>query len=246
MLSFINDQFNGVIVTLDKTDSIEVFDQTISSIIKLSKQHKKQLIWITLNTTEAQFIATLTHYGFVFHNCQEHELTLILRLKADAYAPFVPTHTIGAGGLVINEKNQILLIKDNYSTYQGFKLPGGHVDLTEDIAPAAIREVYEETGIKCEFESIVALAAKHPYKYGKSNIYFVCKLKPINHDISILQPEEIADAQWIDLETYLADENNSLFNRQIIKQVLNKQGLKSCEFQQSKTDTSKRELFLAL
>src|SRR3989338_7895120 len=52
-----------------------------------------------------------------------------------------PTH---AGGIIINQKNKILLVcnKLGYWTF-----PRGHLEENEDILAAAKREIKEETGV---------------------------------------------------------------------------------------------------
>ena len=49
-----------------------------------------------------------------------------------------------AGGVVINNKGDILLVKHNERTWS---FPKGHIKENENIQKAAIREIYEETGI---------------------------------------------------------------------------------------------------
>ena len=66
----------------------------------------------------------------------------------------------------------------------------------EDIATAAVREVFEETGIECEFEGIVCFRHLTKYLFGMSDLYFVCKLKPLTSKIT-MQEEEIAKCEWI-------------------------------------------------
>lgn len=53
--------------------------------------------------------------------------------------------TLGVRVLVLNQHNQILLVKHTYVS--GWHLPGGGVDYDEDVVTAARREVFEETGI---------------------------------------------------------------------------------------------------
>ena len=52
--------------------------------------------------------------------------------------------TQSAGGIVLNERGEIALVK-NGPSFWGF--PKGHVNGTEDELSAARREIYEETGI---------------------------------------------------------------------------------------------------
>ncbi len=49
-----------------------------------------------------------------------------------------------AGGLIYNDKNQIIIVNQNHDSWS---LPKGHVDEGETILEAAIREIYEETGL---------------------------------------------------------------------------------------------------
>ena len=54
-------------------------------------------------------------------------------------------NTICAGGIVINDKNEVAIVNQNHDSYS---LPKGHVDDNESYLEAAKREIYEETGIE--------------------------------------------------------------------------------------------------
>ncbi|MEM2194208.1 MAG: NUDIX hydrolase [Candidatus Methanomethylicia archaeon] len=55
---------------------------------------------------------------------------------------------VGVGVVVIDESNRILLVKRKYPPGAGkWSIPGGHLELGESLYEAAIRELYEETGI---------------------------------------------------------------------------------------------------
>ena len=50
-----------------------------------------------------------------------------------------------AGGIIYNDKNEVVIVNQNHDSWS---LPKGHVDPGESSLEAAVREIYEETGIK--------------------------------------------------------------------------------------------------
>ncbi len=246
MFNYQLDNYNGIVV--DKqlfSNSGEQFIDQLSQLISFAKQQGKQLIWITLSIRNAKLIGVATELGFVFHNCLEDEITLILRLKKEAYAPFVPTHNIGAGALIINEKDQLLVIRERLAMHPGYKLPGGRVELGDNIQDSVVREVLEETGIDSEFLSIQGFASKHPFRFGKSDIYFICLLKATSSEINIQDTDEIAEAKWCDRQAFIDDQNNSFFVREIVKNLATAQGLQAMELAENSGPFKKQEVFFA-
>ena len=59
----------------------------------------------------------------------------------------VPRHIVSAATIVINEIDELLLIK---GPRRGWEMPGGQVEEGESIRNAAIRETKEESGIDVE------------------------------------------------------------------------------------------------
>ena len=59
----------------------------------------------------------------------------------------IPKHIVSAAAIVINNKNEILLIK---GPRRGWEMPGGQVEEGESLKTAAIRETKEESGIDIE------------------------------------------------------------------------------------------------
>jgi 8-oxo-dGTP diphosphatase len=58
-----------------------------------------------------------------------------------------PKHIVSAAAIVINDHNELLLIK---GPRRGWEMPGGQVEEGESLAQAAIRETKEESGIEIE------------------------------------------------------------------------------------------------
>lgn len=240
------DNYNGVVINRQHlTDSTIQFTEQFNRLLLMIKSEEKQLIWFSLSIQQSAFIKILTNAGFVFHNCLEDEITLILRLKEDAYAPFVPTHSIGAGALIINNKQQVLVIREKLATHAGFKLPGGHVELGEKISEAIVREVYEETGIRSEFLGIQGFGSKKVFRFGKSNIYFLCRLKALNKRINIHDTDEIAEAKWCDIDELINDDTNSFFIREIVKTLQDEQGFQLVDLAENSGVHEKQEVFFA-
>ncbi|WMV38788.1 hypothetical protein MTR67_032173 [Solanum verrucosum] len=73
--------------------------------------------------------------------------------------------------------------------------------LGEDICMAAVREVQEETGIETEFVELLAFRQSHKSFFGKSDLFFICMLKPLNFTIN-KQEAEIEEAKWMPMEEY--------------------------------------------
>ncbi|WP_299074034.1 NUDIX domain-containing protein [uncultured Paraglaciecola sp.] len=244
MLAFEYNNFNGVIIDSKQLpEDIQVFALQLRALLNHAKVNNKAVIWLTLPIELAHLIDAATKLGFTFHNCLSAEVTLIYKSQVDDLAPFAPTHSIGAGGFVQNAQGEILVIRERDATT--YKLPGGHLELGEKIEDAVIREVLEETGVYTTFSAILAMASTHPYRFGKSNIYLVCKLNPMSTQIDIQDTHEIADAKWIQPQDYLDDNNNSVFNRYLIKSLLNTTGLGKSTLDISQFSALKHEVFLA-
>ena len=78
---------------------------------------------------------------------------------------------LGVGGLVIKD-NKVLLVKERFAISGKWKLPGGHADSGEDLGEAAVREVFEETGIRAKELGLITFRHTHPHP----QLNFPCKI----------------------------------------------------------------------
>ena len=119
------------------------------------------------------------------------------------------------GAIVINDNNEILLVK----TIRGFfGFPKGHVEAGETEEETAIREVKEETNIDIEIisETKFILSYKVDGVIDKDVILFIAK--PISNKLN-RQEEEISEVTWVDIskvESYFDFDNiKKLWNNEI-------------------------------
>jgi len=225
------DRYDGVTVdTLELIENKEDFEKKLLLLIEYLKTKNIKLLWITFTLANSHFIEIAAQYKFSFHNCDSSYVMMVKELVYEPIIPTAPTHTIGVGVVIINEDNQILLIKERFSNI-GYKLPGGHVDLGEKLQTAVCREVLEETGIIVEFESIITLSSFHPHQFGKGNIYVLCNAKAKSSEINILDTEEILEAKWMDVDLFLEHEDTFEYVKEIIQSSFNTKGLTTKELE---------------
>ncbi|MCM1334240.1 MAG: NUDIX domain-containing protein [Bacteroides sp.] len=82
----------------------------------------------------------------------------------------MPTHIAAVGGIVVNEADEILLVKHNYA---GWSFPGGQVEVGENLIDALRREILEETGIEARVGELFCVSsnvAKNVGYHGEKEI----------------------------------------------------------------------------
>ncbi|KAK9080702.1 hypothetical protein SSX86_000460 [Deinandra increscens subsp. villosa] len=143
------------------------------------------------------------------------------------------SHRVGVGAIVLNDKREILVVQEKNGILRGtgiWKIPTGIVEEGEDISVGVNREVKEETGVRfnhmvyyclkwqgrrsnglgnifylidTEFVEVLAFRQWHKAFFQKSDLFFVCMMRPLSFDIQI-QELEIEAAQWMPLEEFAA------------------------------------------
>ena len=100
------------------------------------------------------------------------------------------------GCIVINDKNEVLLIHHNAGHWD---FPKGHVEAGETEVQTAIREVKEETNIDVEVNQKYRYTTEYSPKEGvmKEVVYFLAK--NVNNDKEA-QLEEVSEVKWFKFE----------------------------------------------
>jgi len=225
VLKYEMNPFGGAVIDPDTLpEKADVFSASLQETIEFSKNEKIKALWLRLPINLSTLIPAAVSAGFTYHHADEGHLQMTRRISPDAFIPPYATHYIGAGGVVLDQDRRLLVITERYHSKRHYKLPGGALDPGEHIADAAKREVLEETGIRTEFLSLVCFRHWHGYRFGKSDIYFVCRLKPVSFDITP-DPREIAEALWMPVDDYLTHPDTHPFNRKIVRAALDREGL---------------------
>ncbi|KAH1040985.1 hypothetical protein AAZX31_09G014000 [Glycine max] len=207
LLRSTDDNYDGVIVELDQP----MDSTTFISILRASVSHWKKLgkkgVWIKLPIHLVNLVEALVKEGFWYHHAEPKYLMLVYWIpESPSTIPANATHRVGIGSFVMNEKQEVLVVQENSGLFQGtgvWKFPTGVVDQGEDICVAAVREVKEETGVDSEFVEVLSFRQSHNSFFEKSDLFFVCMLRPLSSDIKT-QRLEILNAQWMPFEEYAA------------------------------------------
>jgi 8-oxo-dGTP diphosphatase len=97
--------------------------------------------------------------------------------------------------------NKILLIKRVRGDYVGlWGLPGGKIEKNEHVSEAAVREIFEESGIKSEFKNHLGFVSEHLIEDGEVVKHFllhVCELNPLTTHVT---NNEEGRLEWFDLD----------------------------------------------
>ncbi|MEW6754985.1 MAG: NUDIX domain-containing protein [Candidatus Latescibacterota bacterium] len=206
----------------------EEFARRLGHSLELWRSQGLRLVWLEIATRQSCLVPLAVEAGFAFHHVGPDYLMLTRPLEEGTFTPGYSTHYIGAGGVVLNAAGELLVVCERYFHTPGqpprYKLPGGALHPREHLVDGVIREVREETGIETRFEALVCLRHWHEYRYGQSDIYFICRLRPLGGQIR-RQEEEIFDCRWMPVEEYLAAPSSSPFNRQVVRAALASPGL---------------------
>ena len=240
--------FGGVILDPEALPSLPAeFQLRLCHSLKAWAATGCQVVWLEIPITKSILIPVAVDVGFVFHHSGEDYLMLTYRLLPEAFIPPYATHYVGAGGVVLNEKRELLVVWERIHRERRpfyYKLPGGALQPGEHLVDGVIREVREETGVLTRFESLVCFRHWHGYRYGKSDIYFVCRLSPMTHEIKI-QEREILESLWMPVQEFLSSEHVGIFNKRIVQATLESAGgLAPAWIEGYQVDPVTREIFM--
>ncbi|KAL1109713.1 hypothetical protein V6Z11_D03G196200 [Gossypium hirsutum] len=178
ILDGFDDEYGGVIVDSER---LPANPNVFASMLRFSVSHwkakEKKGIWLKLPVEKSDLVPVAVKQGFEYHHAEKGYVMLTYWLpEGPSMLPANASHQVGVGGFVVNDKNE-----------------------SEEIYAGAVREVKEETGIDTEFLEVVAFRHVHNVAFEKSDLFFICMLKPLSTRI-IVDVHEIQAAKASELQ----------------------------------------------
>ena len=109
---------------------------------------------------------------------------------------------VGCGAVILNEKNQILLLKrsKNAKNQVGYwTIPGGEIDRNETLENCVKREVKEEIGVDLHIIDTLCVLDQIIPEEGQHWVA-VDFLGKIDEEPKICEPHKFDDMRWFDLD----------------------------------------------
>jgi len=220
VLPYVANRHNSIKIVIPEDGDDRVYDQSafgakLRATVAASRQLKHSAVWVEVPISRASLIEQAATCGFTFHQAEGSTALLSKWLEeSESRIPTYATHQVGVGAVVINSRtDEILCVREKSNNYRPWKMPGGLAELGEHLDEAVVREVKEETGIDARFESVLGVRHTHGLQFGRSDLYFVCRLTPILDENGLTpqpvpQESEIEAVSWQPVASYRAMVNS--------------------------------------
>jgi len=116
-----------------------------------------------------------------------------------------------AGGLISKDKKLLMILMKTINGNAVWTFPKGHIEENENPQTAALREVYEETGVRCEIVDKKEFFISHYFfvrnktKVEKKVYWYL--MRPLEETQKILTPDEIEEVKWFEIDEALKISN---------------------------------------
>ncbi|KAJ0447347.1 putative hydrolase [Helianthus annuus] len=207
VLDAFDDEYGGVVVNPEKLPfETKVFASILRSSVSVWRTEGKKGIWLKLPVEKCDLVPIAVREGFQYHHAETGYVMMTYWIPNEpCMLPANASHQVGVGGFVINDKNEVLVVQEKHCAPELaglWKLPTGFILESEEIFTGAIREVKEETGIDTEFLEVIAFRHAHNVAFEKSDLFFICMLRPVSSEIKT-DDLEVQAAKWMALTEFV-------------------------------------------
>lgn len=220
ILDAFDDEYGGILIDPNR---LPHNPYAFASMLCLSLSHWKRMgkkgIWLKLPIEQSDLVPVAVKEGFQYHHAEPGYVMLTYWIpEGPCMLPANASHQVGIGGFVINQNNEVLVVQEKHcspATLGLWKIPTGFIHEAEEIYTGAVREVKEETGIDTEFIEVIAFRHVHNVAFEKSDLFFICMLKPLSSTITV-DDLEIDAAKWMPLVEFVEQpliQEDSMFKK---------------------------------
>lgn len=100
--------------------------------------------------------------------------------------------------MVYDRDTRKAVVIERERSWQGVAFPGGHLEDGESIYDSAIREIYEETGLK--IHNLVACGFMHWYSNQTGDRYFTYFYKTCDYSGELIDRTDEGRVFWVDID----------------------------------------------
>ena len=115
-----------------------------------------------------------------------------------------PLFQVFAAAVIIDQQENILLVKTTYQRLHPWGLPGGSLEYGEHPEEAVVREVWEETSLRVCIEKLLLINSWLPDRVG---LYYLCRItegtfQPSDEvsEIAYFSVDKLPDIRPIDID----------------------------------------------
>ncbi|KAJ8600002.1 hypothetical protein CTAYLR_001839 [Chrysophaeum taylorii] len=217
--------YEAVLVEVgDFGEEEEEFETKLEGLLTSWRDAGKLSAWVRVPLELLHLGGIAARHGFKAHHASGDEVMMYkwLASSREDAVPAYPCHQVGCAGLVVNDKKEILVVKEwRTEIKEGgrrvrapsrqWKLPGGLADRGESFFECAARETYEETGVACEPRGLLALWHRHNVgPFDLSDVYCVVRLEAKSGCEIRVDATEISEARWYDMRAFAREQDHPL------------------------------------
>ena len=107
----VRNRFGGLELDAEQLPDAVSFVADLPQEIEEWRNEGLRLIWLKVPLVHADLIPIAVEQDFEFHHSAPDYLMLTLSVEPDAFIPHFATHYIGAGGAVIDDDENLLVVQ---------------------------------------------------------------------------------------------------------------------------------------